>query len=113
VNKTFIFSDFEYVGGPFYRTIVDIQRCVSMNQVRGIFGLNESDNIGKIGFPAVQAAPSFPCVFPHIFGDRRDVRCLIPCAIDQDPYFRWGGVGEGVGDYNSTSGRQAGYQPGS
>lgn len=88
VNKTFIFSDFEYVGGPFYRTIVDIQRCVSMNQVRGIFGLNESDNIGKIGFPAVQAAPSFPCVFPHIFGDRRDVRCLIPCAIDQDPYFR-------------------------
>jgi tryptophanyl-tRNA synthetase len=36
----------------------------------------------------VQAAPSFPCVFPHIFGDRRDVRCLIPCAIDQDPYFR-------------------------
>lgn len=88
VNKTFIFSDFEYVGGPFYRTIIDIQRSVTMNQVRGIFGLTESDNIGKIGFPAVQAAPSFPCVFPHIFGDRRDVRCLIPCAIDQDPYFR-------------------------
>lgn len=88
VNKTFIFSDFEYVGGAFYRTIIDIQRSVTMNQVRGIFGLNESDNIGKIGFPAVQAAPSFPCVFPHIFGDRRDVRCLIPCAIDQDPYFR-------------------------
>jgi hypothetical protein len=76
------------VGGPFYRTIIDIQRSVTMNQVRGIFGLTESDNIGKIGFPAVQAAPSFPCVFPHIFGDRRDVRCLIPCAIDQDPYFR-------------------------
>jgi hypothetical protein len=34
VNKTFIFSDFEYVGGAFYRTIIDIQRCVSMNQVR-------------------------------------------------------------------------------
>jgi tryptophanyl-tRNA synthetase len=33
VNKTFIFSDFEYVGGAFYRTIIDIQRCVSMNQV--------------------------------------------------------------------------------
>jgi hypothetical protein len=96
VNKTFIFSDFEYVGGPFYRTIIDIQRCVSMNQVRGIFGLTESDNIGKIGFPAVQAAPSFPCVFPHIFGNRRDVRCLIPCAIDQDPYFRYM-VGAGVG----------------
>jgi hypothetical protein len=62
--------------------------CVTMNQVRGIFGLTPEDNIGKIAFPAVQAAPSFPGCFPHIFGERRDVRCLIPCAIDQDPYFR-------------------------
>jgi tryptophanyl-tRNA synthetase len=26
ISKTFIFSDFEYVGGPFYRHIVAIQR---------------------------------------------------------------------------------------
>jgi hypothetical protein len=26
INKTFIFSDFEYVGGAFYRNIVRIQR---------------------------------------------------------------------------------------
>jgi tryptophanyl-tRNA synthetase len=36
----------------------------------------------------VQAAPSFSNTFPHIFGQRTDVPCLIPCAIDQDPYFR-------------------------
>ena len=54
-----------------------------MNQVRGIFGFGLEDYIGKIAFPAVQAAPSFPTSFPHMFGDRRDVRCLIPCAIDQ------------------------------
>jgi hypothetical protein len=30
-----------------------------------------------------QAAPSFPVAFPHIFGTRVDVQCLIPCAIDQ------------------------------
>ena len=59
-----------------------------MNQVRGIFGFNMESNIGKIAFPAVQAAPSFPTSFPHMFGNRRDMRCLIPCAIDQDPYFR-------------------------
>ncbi|KAL6765634.1 hypothetical protein V8C86DRAFT_2455941 [Haematococcus lacustris] len=88
VSKTFIFSDFEYVGGAFYRNIVQIQRCVTMNQVRGIFGLTMEDYIGKIAFPAVQAAPSFADTFPHMFGSRRDVRCLIPCAIDQDPYFR-------------------------
>eukprot|EP00200_Dunaliella_tertiolecta_P004984 CAMPEP_0202352296 /NCGR_PEP_ID=MMETSP1126-20121109/8550_1 /ASSEMBLY_ACC=CAM_ASM_000457 /TAXON_ID=3047 /ORGANISM="Dunaliella tertiolecta, Strain CCMP1320" /LENGTH=398 /DNA_ID=CAMNT_0048944489 /DNA_START=49 /DNA_END=1245 /DNA_ORIENTATION=+ len=88
ISKTFIFSDFEYVGGAFYRNIVQIQRCVTMNQVRGIFGLGMEDYIGKIAFPAVQAAPSFPDTFPHMFGTRKDIRCLIPCAIDQDPYFR-------------------------
>ena len=30
------------------------RRCVSMNQVRGIFGFTSDDNIGKIAFPAVQ-----------------------------------------------------------
>ena len=36
----------------------------------------------------LQAAPSFADSFPHLYGTRKDVRCLIPCAIDQDPYFR-------------------------
>lgn len=88
VSKTFIFSDFDYVGGAFYRNIVSIQRSVTMNQIRGIFGFTTDDYIGKIAFPAVQAAPSFPNSFPHMFKDRKDIRCLIPCAIDQDPYFR-------------------------
>ena len=26
--------------------------------------------------------------FPHMFGGREDIQALIPCAIDQDPYFR-------------------------
>ena len=59
-----------------------------MNEVRGTFGFTPEHNIGKIAFPAVQAAPSFPDSFPHMFGERKDLRCLIPCAIDQDPYFR-------------------------
>ena len=59
-----------------------------MNEVRGTFGFTPEHNIGKIAFPAVQAAPSFPDSFPHMFGTRKDLRCLIPCAIDQDPYFR-------------------------
>jgi tryptophanyl-tRNA synthetase len=47
-----------------------------------------SDNIGKIHFAAIQAAPSFSNSFPQIFGEVSNVPCLIPCAIDQDPYFR-------------------------
>lgn len=87
VEKTFIFSDLDYVG-TMYPNIVRIQKAVTANQVRGIFGFTESENIGKWSFPAIQAAPAFPNSFPHIFGQRVDIPCLIPCAIDQDPYFR-------------------------
>jgi len=71
-----------------YPNIVKIQKCVTNNQAANIFGFNDSDNIGKYAFPAVQAAPSFSSSFPQIFGPRSDVHCLIPCAIDQDPFFR-------------------------
>lgn len=47
-----------------------------------------SDNVGKAHFVSVQAAPSFSNSFPQIFGEKKDIPCLIPCAIDQDPYFR-------------------------
>jgi len=87
VNKTFIFSNIDYMG-HMYPLVVKIWKCVTGNQVKGIFGFEDTDNIGKFAFPAIQAAPSFPDAFPHLFGGRRDVQCLIPCAIDQDPYFR-------------------------
>ena len=82
-NKTFIFSDFRHVGGTFYENMLQIMKHVTFNQVKGIFGFNESTNIGKIMFPAIQAAPSFSSSFPFIFGNRKDITCLIPCAIDQ------------------------------
>lgn len=89
-KKTFIFPDLTFMGQcpNFYQNVIRIQKCVTYNQVKGIFGFDDSSPIGKIGFPAVQAAPSFSSSFPFIFGDNTKVPCLIPCAIDQDPYFR-------------------------
>jgi tryptophanyl-tRNA synthetase len=53
---------------------------------------SSSSNIGKIHFASIQGATSFASSFPHIFGDDEkktsSIPCLIPCAIDQDPYFR-------------------------
>ena len=84
-KKTFIFSDLDYMSSvpAFYRNILRIQKCVTCNQAKGIFGFEDTDHIGKMGFPAVQAAPSFSSSFPQIFGGKKDVLCLIPCAIDQ------------------------------
>mmetsp|Transcript_30739 Transcript_30739/g.35593 ORF Transcript_30739/g.35593 Transcript_30739/m.35593 type:complete len:448 (+) Transcript_30739:36-1379(+) len=87
-EKTFIFSDTGYMGGEFYRNVVKIQKQITWNQLKGIFGINESDNTGKASYPAIQAAPSFSNSFPHIFGKSKDVPCIIPQGIDQDPYFR-------------------------
>lgn len=86
-ENTFIFSDTDFIG-HLYPNVLKIQRFVTYNQAKGIFGFTDSDNIGKHGFPAVQAAPAFSSSFPFIFGPDSNVPCLIPCAIDQDPYFR-------------------------
>eukprot|EP00299_Pterocystis_sp_00344_P013728 c6757_g1_i1.p1 GENE.c6757_g1_i1~~c6757_g1_i1.p1 ORF type:complete len:428 (-),score=114.53 c6757_g1_i1:12-1241(-) len=87
VKNTFIFSDLDYID-HLYPVVLKIQKAVTYSAARSIFGFEPSDNIGKAAFAAVQAAPSFPCTFPEIFGNDANVRCLIPCAIDQDPYFR-------------------------
>lgn len=86
-KKTFIFSDLEYYG-HMYRNILTIQKAVTHNQVKGIFGFTGSDCIGKQSFPATQAAPSFPTSFKVPLQGKEDLLCLIPQAIDQDPYFR-------------------------
>ena len=88
-NKTFLFSDLDYVG-TMYPNIVRIWKAVTTNTVNGIFGFDGSSNIGKVAFPAIQAAPSFASSFPTVLqADHSSPQmCLIPCAIDQDPYFR-------------------------
>ncbi|CAD6238262.1 unnamed protein product [Miscanthus lutarioriparius] len=48
IERTFIFTDCDYVGGAFYENKLEIAKRVTFN----------------------------------------NLRCLIPCVIDQDPYFR-------------------------
>merc|ERR1712232_1386481 len=74
--------------------------AITYNTAKGAFGFDGSSNIGQSAFPAIQAAPSFPSSFSKPLGDdlplankdrtgaADNMACLIPCAIDQDPYFR-------------------------
>lgn len=87
---TFIFRNSDYMGNM-YKNVVEFQRHITYNQIRAIFGLsdlNGSENSGKISYPAIQGAPCLCTSFPHIFGEKRNAFCMIPCGIDQDPYFR-------------------------
>ncbi|CAN6465717.1 unnamed protein product [Victoria cruziana] len=54
VTRTFIFADFDYVGGEFYRNMVRVGKHVTLNKVAAIFGFTGEDHIGKINFPTVQ-----------------------------------------------------------
>nr|KAJ3411377.1 tryptophan--tRNA ligase [Polyrhizophydium stewartii] len=87
-ERTFIFSNLDYMNSAFYRNVVRIAKTITTSVSKATFGFNDSDSVGKLHFVSVQAAPSFSNTFPHIFGPKGDVPCLIPCAIDQDPYFR-------------------------
>uniref|UniRef100_A0A7E4VZY3 Tryptophan--tRNA ligase, cytoplasmic n=2 Tax=Panagrellus redivivus TaxID=6233 RepID=A0A7E4VZY3_PANRE len=87
-RKTFIFKNTEYMCPAFYNNILKVWKVVTINQARAIFGFVGEDSMGKSAFPAIEAAPCFATSFPHIFGNKKNIPCLIPCAIDQDPYFR-------------------------
>ena len=87
LEKTFIFSDVNYIK-YLYPNTLRVQKNITLNQMKGIFGFSDSENVGKFAYPPVQAVPAFSNTFPHIFGENKSIQCLIPAAIDQDPYFR-------------------------
>lgn len=89
----FEFLKFEFVkecifSTAFYENYLNIAARVTYNQAKAIFGFEDTDSIGKFAFPAIEAAPCFSSSFPQIFNARTNIPCLIPAAIDQDPFFR-------------------------
>ena len=76
-DKTFIFQDTEFVGHA-YPLILKIARRVNYSTAKSVFGFTGETNVGMSFYPAIQILPSF-------FEKKR---CLIPSAIDQDPYWR-------------------------
>lgn len=76
-DKTFIFRNREYMGNM-YDGVVKIAEKINNSQARGVFGFEGSTNIGMNFWPAIQCIPTF-------FEEKR---CVIPAAIDQDPYWR-------------------------
>lgn len=87
-ENTFIFSDLEYMNSAFYENIVRTSRQITTSTAKAVFGFLDSDSIGKLHFASVQIATAFPSSFPEVLDLPPKTPCLIPCAIDQDPYFR-------------------------
>jgi tryptophanyl-tRNA synthetase len=67
-----------------YKLALEISKHITFSTAKAVFGFEDSSNIGIIFFPAIQAAPAF--LESYLTGV--NVPCLIPAAIDQDPYWR-------------------------
>jgi len=67
-----------------YPLALKIARGITCSTMRGAFGLGDESSLGKMFFPAMQAAPCF------LASERagEPVPCLVPAGIDQDPYWR-------------------------
>ncbi len=80
---THIFSDTDHIG-HIYKLGLQVSKRITMSTVKAVFGFTDSDNIGLTWYPALQAMTCFL----QSYREGRNVACLIPAAIDQDPYWR-------------------------
>jgi tryptophanyl-tRNA synthetase len=76
-NRTFIFQDTEYIRNM-YPLAIKIAKKINFSTVKAVFGFTNETNIGLIFFPSLEIVPTF-------FEDKI---CLIPAAVDQDPFWR-------------------------
>lgn len=51
-EKTFIFSDVDYIQ-HLYPNVLRVQKNITTNQIKGVFGFTESDPVGKFAYPPV------------------------------------------------------------
>ena len=82
-EKTHILSDTEHIQ-HLYKIALRVAKRVTYSTAKAVFGFQDSDNIGMIWYPAMQAMTCF------LQSEREgaNIPCLIPAAIDQDPYWR-------------------------
>ncbi len=92
-DRTFILQDTEFVGQA-YPLILKIARRVNFSLAKAVFGFSGDTNIGFSFYPSIQILPSLL--------EKR--RCLIPSAIDQDPYWRiQRDIAESMGYYKAAA----------
>lgn len=80
---TEIFLDTEYAK-TMYLPAVKIAKRITFSQIKSSFGFTDSNNIGSIFYTAMQSVPTIL----ESIKQGKNVPCLIPLAIDQDPHFR-------------------------
>jgi tryptophanyl-tRNA synthetase len=82
-KKTYIFSNID-MANTLYKYAAQIAKKITFSMIKATFGLKMSSNLGQIFFTTMQAVPA---ILKSVI-EERNVPCLIPHAVDQDPHFR-------------------------
>jgi len=70
--------------GLMYPEAIKFAKKITFSTVKAAFGFTNDFNIGEIFYTSMQAVPA---VIPSLLKGK-NIPCLIPLAIDQDPHFR-------------------------
>lgn len=82
-KKTKFIIDTEHAG-LMYKEACKVAKKITFSTIKAAFGFDDSTNIGSIFYTAMQAVPAF---LPSVLKGK-NIPCLIPLGIDQDPHFR-------------------------
>ncbi|MCL2712125.1 MAG: tryptophan--tRNA ligase [Methanomassiliicoccaceae archaeon] len=82
-KRTKIILDTENVR-TLYPIALKVAKKINFSTAKAVFGFDNTTNIGSIFYTSMQAAPAFLASEMA----SRNIPCLIPCGIDQDPHFR-------------------------
>jgi len=82
-DKTHFIIDSQHAN-LMYKEACKVAKKITFSMVKSSFGLNEQSNLGSIFYTSMQAVPAF---LPSVI-KKKEMPCLIPHAIDQDPHFR-------------------------
>jgi tryptophanyl-tRNA synthetase len=84
-KKTHIIIDTDCID-VMYPHALEIAKRITFSTTKAAFGFSNETNIGSIFYTAIQ---SVPAILPSALA-KKNIPCLIPMGIDQDPHFRVG-----------------------
>ncbi|MEM4152524.1 MAG: tryptophan--tRNA ligase [Candidatus Pacearchaeota archaeon] len=67
-----------------YKEACKVAKKITFSTVKAVFGFTNETNIGSIFYTAMQSVPAF---LPSVLKGK-NIPCLIPLGVDQDPHFR-------------------------
>lgn len=82
-KKTHFLIDTKHAG-ILYPEAIKIAKKIPLSNVKAAFGFDNDRNIGEMFYTSMQAVPA---ILPSVL-KKKNIPCLIPLAIDQDPHFR-------------------------